>query len=161
MQPDGSILLALERSNAHRHDIILDYKSEARRVLWRMRSVPISRRDMIYLLPDLECFVSSADVAPWLTRLSEPASKPVTILEGSDDMRGGYCRFAECLDLMYQARAVPAPETMQTGGSRYTWVTIGVDGTNRWNMGYAHCVVAAPWSRSNYPPSRWVFEGSE
>ena len=36
VRPDGSILLVLERSNAHRDDIIPDYKSEALRVLWRI-----------------------------------------------------------------------------------------------------------------------------
>ena len=33
LQPDGSILLVLERSNTRRDDIIADYKSEALRVL--------------------------------------------------------------------------------------------------------------------------------
>ena len=161
VQPDGSILLVVERSNAHRDDIIPDYKSEALRVLWRMRSMQISRRDMIYLLPDLDCSVSYADVAPWMTRLSEPASKPVTISEESDEMRGAYCLFPERLDLMYHVRAVPAPDAMQPGGSRYTWVTIGVDGTNRWNRGYVHCAVVGLWSRPKDVTSWWLFEGSE
>ena len=88
----------LERANAHRDVIILDYKSEALHVLWRMRSMQISRRDMIYLPPDLDCSVSLADVAPWLTRLSEPPSNPATISEGSDKMQGAYCPFPERLD---------------------------------------------------------------
>ena len=91
VQPAGSILLVLERSNIHRDDTIRDYKSEALRDSWRMRTMQISRQEMIYLQPDLNCSVSWADVAAWLTRLSEPASKPVTILEWSDEMQGAYC----------------------------------------------------------------------
>ena len=161
MQPNGSILLVLQRSNAHRDDIIPDYKSEALCVLWRMCSMQISRRDMIYLLPDLDCSVSWADVAPWLTRLSEPASRLVTILEGSAEMPGAYCSFPEQLELMYQARAVAAPHAMQTGGSRYTLLTIGVHGTNRWNRGYVHCAVAGWWSGPNDLANWWLFEGSD
>ena len=107
VQPDSSILLVMERSNAHRDDIIPHYKSEQRCVLWRMHSMQISPRDMIYLLPNVDCSVSWADVAPWLTRLSECASKPVTILEGSDEMRGTCCPFPPRLDVIYQVRAVP------------------------------------------------------
>ena len=91
MQPNGRILLVLERPNANRDDIIPDYKSAALRVLWRMRNTQLSCRDMIYLLPDLDSSVSRADVV--LTRLSEPASKPVTT-DGSDEMRGAYCPFS-------------------------------------------------------------------
>ena len=58
VQPDGSILLVLERSTAHRDDIIPKYKSEALCVLWRMCNMQISRRDMIYLLPAVDCSVS-------------------------------------------------------------------------------------------------------
>ena len=139
VQPDGSVLLVLERTNAHSDDIVPDYKSGALRVVWRMRSLPISLRDMIYLLQNLDCSVSLADVAPWWTRLSDPASQPVTILEGSDEMRGAYRPFSERLELMYEVRALQAPDTMQTGGSRYTWVTIGVDGTNRGIGGMSLC----------------------
>ena len=67
----------------------------------------------------------------------------------------------ECLELMYQARAVPAPDTMQAGGLRYTWVTIGVDGTNWLNRGYVHRAVAGPWSGPNDLANWCLFEESE
>ena len=50
---------------------------------------------------------------------------------------------------------------MQPGGSPYIWVTIGVDGTDRWNRVYVHCAVAGPWSGTNDFASWWLFEGSE
>ena len=56
----------------------------------------------------LRISVNWADVARWLIGLSERASKLVTILEGSDEMWGVYCPLAECLELMYHVRAVPA-----------------------------------------------------
>ena len=71
------------------------------------------------------------------------------------------CPYPERLDLMYQARAVPTPDAMQTGGSRYTWVTIGVDGTNRWNRGDVHCAVFGPWSGPSDVTSWWLFEDNE
>ena len=44
-----------------------------------------------------------------LTRLREPASKPVTILEGSDEMRGALpCPFLERLDLIGGAEVAMA-----------------------------------------------------
>ena len=64
-------------------------------------------------------------------------------------MHGAHCRFQEHLDVMYQARAVPAPDAMQPGGSRYTWVTIGVDGSCRWNRGYVHYGIQACTGRAN------------
>ena len=82
----------------------------------------------------------------------------MTLLVGSNEMRGAYCDLPAQLDLMYQARAVLA---MQPGGSRHTWVTIGVDGTNRWNRGYVHDVVVGPWCGSSNQASWWLFEGSE
>ena len=51
-----------------------DIKSEALRVLWRMRNSQMSRRDMAYLLPDLDNIVSWADMAPWLKHLNQPVS---------------------------------------------------------------------------------------
>ena len=38
----------------------LDYKSDALRILWRMRSMRVSRQDMAYLLPDLDSPLSWA-----------------------------------------------------------------------------------------------------
>ena len=91
-----------------------------------------------------------ADTAPWLIRLTELPSKPVALLEQFDEMRGPYCPFAQRMDLMSQARAVPAPDAMHPRGLRYTKLTIGVDGTNRGNRGHVHCAMAGPWSRPNY-----------
>ena len=50
---------------------------------------------------------------------------------------------------------------MQLAGSRYTRVSIGVDGTNRWNRGYVQYAVAGPWSGPSDLASWWLFEGSE
>ena len=41
-------------------------------------------------------------------------------------MLGGFCFFLQCLDLMYQVRAVPAPNAKQLGCQRYAWATIGL-----------------------------------
>ena len=57
LQPDGSILLVPE-DYSRPTDTTPDIKSEALRVLWRMRSSRMSRRDMAYLLPDLDSTVS-------------------------------------------------------------------------------------------------------
>jgi hypothetical protein len=126
-----------------------------------MRSSQMSRRDMAYLLPDLDSTVSWADVAPWLKHLSQPASRRVCILEGEYEMQGAYCNIAERLALLYEARAVRTPEALQPGAQRNTWVTIGVDGTNRWNRAYVHCAVAAPGCGPTQLASWWLFEGSE
>ena len=40
-------------------------------------------------------------------------------------------------------------------------MTIGVDGTNRWNRAYVHCAVAAPGCGPTQLASWWLFEGSE
>ena len=160
LQPDGSILLVPE-DYSRPTDTTPDVKSEALRVLWRMRSSQMSRRDMAYLLPDLDSTVSWADVAPWLKHLSQPASRRVCILEGEYEMQGAYCNIAERLALLYEARAVRTPEALQPGAQRNTWVTIGVDGTNRWNRAYVHCAVAAPGCGPTQLASWWLFEGSE
>ena len=130
-------------------------------MLWRMRSSPMSRRDMAYLLPDLDTNVRWADVAPWLKHLSQPASQRVCILEGKYEMQGAYCNIAERLALLYEARAVRTPGPLQPGAQRNTRVTIGVDGTNRWNRAYVHCAVAAPDCGPTQLASWWLFEGSE
>ena len=62
LQPDGSILLVPE-DYSRPTDTNPDIKSEALRELWRMRSSEMSRRDMAYLLRDLDSTVSWADVA--------------------------------------------------------------------------------------------------
>ena len=160
LQPDGSILLVPE-DYSRPMDTTPDIKSEALRVLWQMRSSQMSRRDMAYLLPDLDSTVSWADVAPWLKHLSQPASRRVCILEGEYEMQGAYCNIAERLALLYEARAVRTPEALQPGAQRNTWVTIGVDGTNRWNRAYVHCAVAAPGCGPTQLDSWWLFEGSE
>ena len=160
LQPDGGILLVPEDYSRPTYTNP-DIKSEALRVLWRMRSSQMSRRDMAYLLPDLDSTVSWADVAPWLKHLSQPASRRVCILEGEYEMQWAYCNIAERLALLYEARAVRTPEALQPGAQRNTWVTIGVDGTNRWNRAYVHCAVAAPGCGPTQLASWWLFEGSE
>ena len=109
----------------------------------------------------MDNFVSWANVAPWLKHLSQPASQRLGILEGGHELQGAFCNLAERLALLYQARAVPTPDTMQAGAQRHSWVTMGVDGTNRWNQVYVHCVVAAPgWGLTQLASWR-VFEGSK
>ena len=80
------------------------------RMLWRMRSSQVSRRDMAYLLPDLDNTASSADVALWLKHLSQPASQQVCILEGEYEIQGAHCNIAQWLALLYEARAICTPE---------------------------------------------------
>ena len=143
LQPDGSILLVPE-DYSRPTDTNSDNKWEVLRVLWRMRSSQMSRRDMAYLLPHLDSTVSWADVAPWLKHLSQPTSQRVCILEGEYEMQEAYCNIAERLALLCEARAVCTPEALQPGAQRNTWVTVGVDGPNRWNRAYVHCAVAAP-----------------
>ena len=156
LQPDGSILLVPEGCSWP-----TDTNPVTLRVLWRMRSSQMSRRDTAYLLPNLDSTVSWADVAPWLKHLSQTASQRVCILEGEYEMQGAYCSIAERLALLYEARAVRTPETLQPGAQRNTWVTIGVDRTNRWNGAYVHCAVAAPGCGPTQLASWWLFEGSE
>ena len=76
-------------------------------------------------------------------------------------MQGAYCNIAERLALLYEVRAVRTPKALQPGAQRNTWVTIGVDGTNRWNRAYVHCAVAAPGCGPTQLASWWLFEGSE
>ena len=73
LQPDGSILLVPE-DYSRPTDTNPNNKSDALRVLWRMRSSQMLRRDMAYLLPDLESTVSWGEVALWLKHLVQPAS---------------------------------------------------------------------------------------
>ena len=143
VQPDGSILLILEDYSTAM-DTGPDIKSEALRVLWGMHSSQMLCRDMAYQLPDLDSIVSWADVAPWLKHLNQPASQRVGILEGEYEMQGAYCNLTGRLALLNKARPVPTMDTMQAGAQHDTWVTIGVDGTNRWNQAYVHYAVAAP-----------------
>ena len=76
-------------------------------------------------------------------------------------MQGAFCNLADRLALLYQARSVPTPDTMQAGAQRHTWVTIGVYGTNWWNRAYVHCVVAPPGCGPTQHASWVLFEGSE
>ena len=122
LQPDGSILL-VPHDYSRPTDTDPDNKSEALRVLWRMRSSQMALR------------------------------------EGEYKMQGAYCNIAERLALLHEARAVRTPEALQPGAQRNTWVTIGVDGTNRWN--YVHCAVAAPGCGPTRLASWCLFEGSE
>ena len=119
LQPDRSILQVPE-DYSWPMDTNSDIKSEALRVLWRMRSSQILRRDMAYLLPDLDSTVSWADVVPWLKHLSQPASQRVCILEGEYEMQLAYCNIAEWLALLYEACAVRTPEALQPGALRHT-----------------------------------------
>ena len=130
-------------------DVSHDHKKKALGMLWCMRRIQLSRPHMVYLLIVLDSSVSSADVAPWPNRLSSPASKLASLLELPNDMQGTFCALPGRLDSMYQARVVPARYPMQLGGSWYKWVTIAVDGTNRWNRGCIHCAVAGRWCGSS------------
>ena len=121
-----------------------DYKSDALRILWRMRSMQVSRRDMAYLLRDLDSPLSWADVVPWINKLSEPSSGGILVTEGDVTMHGAMCDLRARVELLCGAWTVPAPHVLQPGAHHYTWVTIGVDGTNRWNRGYVHCALGAP-----------------
>ena len=76
-------------------------------------------------------------------------------------MQGAFCNLAERLALLYEARPVPTPDTMQAGAQCHTWVTIGVDGTNRWKRAYVHCALAAPGCGPTQLARWWLFEGSE
>ena len=97
-------------------------------MLWRMRSSQMSRRNMAYLLPDVDNTVRRADVAPWLKHLSQPANQRVGIFEGEYGMQGAYCNIAERLALLCEARAVHTPEVLQPGTQRNTWVTTAQTG---------------------------------
>ena len=116
----------------------------------------MSHRDMAYLLPDLDSTVSWADVAPWLKHLGQSASRRVCILEGEYEMQGAYSNVGERLVLRYEARAVRTPEALQPGAQRNTWVTIGVDGTNRWNRALEKAGVKRPLILS---PFVWALPG--
>ena len=108
LQPDGSILLVSE-NESRATDANPDNKSEALCVLWRMCSSQTSRRDMAYLLPDLDSTIRWADVAPWLKHLNQPASRRVCILEGEYEMQGAYRNVAERLALLYEPYAHKKP----------------------------------------------------
>ena len=157
LQLDGSILLVLA-GGVTGPPVEPDYKSDALCILWRMRSMRVSRRDMAYLLPDLDSPLSWADVVPWLNKLSEPTSHGILVTEGVVTMHGAMC---DLWARVYGARTVPAPHVLQPGAHHYTWVTIGVDGTNRWNRGYVHCALGALGCGPTNLASWWLFEGTE
>ena len=76
-------------------------------------------------------------------------------------MQGAYCNIAERLVLLYEARALRTTEALHPGAQRNTWVTFGVDSTNRWNRAYVHCAVAAPACGPTQLGSWWLSEGSK
>ena len=78
-------------------------KSDALRVLGRMRSSQMLRRDVAYVLPDLDSIVSPADVASWLKHLSQLAGQRLDILEGESESQGEFCYLAERLALLCKA----------------------------------------------------------
>ena len=158
LQPASSILLVPGDYNRPTDTNPVN-KSEGLRVLWRMRSSQLSRHNMAYLLPDLDSTVSWADVALWLKHVRQPASQRVCILDEEYEMQGEYCKIAERPALLYEAQAVRTLEALQPGTQRNTLVTIGVDGTNRWNWAYVHCAVAAPGCGPTQLASWWLFVG--
>ena len=160
LQPDGSILLVFA-GGVTGPPVEPDYKSDALRILWRMHSMQVPRRDMAYLLPDLDSPLSWADVVPWLNKLSEPTSRGILVTEGDVTMHGAMCDLRARVELLYGVRTVPAPHLLQPGAHHYTWVTIGVDGTNRWNRGYVRCALCAPSCRPTNLASWWLFESAE
>ena len=137
-----------------RPHVELDYKSDALPILWRMRSMRVCRRGMAYLLLDLD---SPLSLTNWLKKLSEFASHGVLVAEGDDTIHGAMWDLWARVDLLYGARTVPAPHVLQLGAHHHTWVTIGVDGTNRWNRGYVHCALGAPGCGSTNLASWWPF----
>ena len=67
----------------------------------------------------------------------------------------------ERLALLYEARGVRTSEALPRGAQRNSWVTVGVDGTNRWNQAYVYCAVAAPGRGPTQLAGWWLLEGSE
>ena len=53
------------------------------------------------------------------------------------------------------------PHVLQLGVHQYTWVIVGVGGTNRWNRGYVHCALGAPGCGPTDLASWWRLEGVE
>ena len=115
----------------------------------------------IYLLPDLDNTMSGADVAPRPRHPSQPASRRVGILEGEYEMQAACYNLVGRLAFLYEARAVPTPDTLQAGTKVYNGVTIGDDGTNRWNRVYVHCAVVAPGCWPTQPANWWLIEGNQ
>ena len=71
-------------------------------------------------------------------------------------MQGAGCNLNEHFALLYEVRPVPTADTIEAGTWRHTWVTIGVDGTNRWNRTYVHCAVATPSYGSTHLAKWWL-----
>ena len=116
---------------------------------------------MAYVLPDLDSPLSWEDVVPRLNKLSEPTTCGILVTEGEVTKHGVMCDLRARTELLYGARTVPAPHVLQPRAQHYTWVTIGVDGTNRWNCGYVHCALGAPSCGPTKLASWWLFEGAE
>ena len=76
-------------------------------------------------------------------------------------MHGAMCDLRAGVELLYGARTVHAPHVLQPGARHYTWVTIGVDGTNRGNRGCVHCALRALGCGPKNLASWWFFEGAE
>ena len=93
LQTDGSIWVVPEDYNKPM-DTRTNIKSEALRVPWCRRSSPMSRREVAYLLPDLDSIGRWADLAPWLKHLSQPTSQHEENLEGEYEKQGSFCNLA-------------------------------------------------------------------
>ena len=154
LQPNGGKLPVLDGGVTGRL-MEPDYKSAALRILWRMR------RNMAYLLPNLDSHLSWADAELWLKKHSEPSSCGVLVTEGDDTMHGTMCDLRARVDFFYGARTVRGPHLLKRGACHYTWVTIGIDGTNGWNRGYVHCALDAPGCGPTNLARWWLFEGAE
>ena len=76
-------------------------------------------------------------------------------------MQGAMRDLRAHLEVLYGARTVPAPHVLQPGPVHHTWVTIGVDGTNRWIRGCVHCALGAPDCGPTNLANWWLFVGAE
>ena len=81
LQPNASILQVLA-GGVTAPPVEPDYKSDALRKLWLMRTMQVFRRDRAYLLPNLDSPRSWADVVPWLNKLNEPLNRGILVMEG-------------------------------------------------------------------------------
>ena len=79
LQLDGSILLVLA-GGVTRLPVEPGYKSDE-----------VSRRDLAYLLLDLDSPLSWADVVPWLNKLSDPSSCGIFVTIGDVTVHGALC----------------------------------------------------------------------
>ena len=118
----------------------------------------MSRLGSAYLLPNLDSFFGWADTAPFLLRLSTPATRRLSILERGYEMHGAYRNVPKRSGVLYHAHAILAAEVLHPGAQRHTWVTVGRDATNYGNRGYAHSPMAAPECDPTQLVSWWSFK---